>query len=159
LRLQIPTALAVMQLLICLVQQTPVAFPAAQLQEIILAPVGPTSSDRAPTVVWQGQAIPIYCLDDRLSDLPAQPHPESPLSATKFPAHWPAPVLIVAGSRPVAFEVSALVNQQEVMVNPPKPAAAPAYLHGHAILENGTTIPVIDGWMLAELLKIGADPH
>ena len=158
LRLQIPTALVVMQLLICLVQQTPVAFPAAQLQEIILAPVGPTSSDRASTVVWQGQAIPIYRLDDHVSDLPAQPHAESSLPATKFPAHWPAPVLIVAGAHPVAFEVGALVNQQEVMVRPPKPAiAAPAYLHGHAMLENGIVIPVIDGWILAEMLKTGAD--
>jgi chemotaxis family two-component system sensor histidine kinase/response regulator PixL len=148
--LSLPMTLSIVNLLICFVGSTPIAFRSDSITEILV----PRSAQLDPQpdqtwLTWHDQRVPLYNLSDLLSYRCLRP--ELPLSqvlaAVPSPADWEAPVLILArGSRHFAIQVDRLVTEQESVIKPFGPALnPPPYAYGCTVLGDGSVIPVIDG--------------
>lgn len=160
-KLQVPLSLCQMSLLLCQVNQQVWAFPAADLQHIAV----PTAKQleqlqdqqRWP---WKDQMIPVHRMQDLLSnlDIPSEILSKAQLQTTLLPESWAAPLLILkSDQQPIAFEVEALITQQDYVIQPYERAiASPAWINGYALLDDGTPIPVIDGAALLEQFQIDA---
>ncbi|PSR17643.1 hybrid sensor histidine kinase/response regulator, partial [filamentous cyanobacterium CCP3] len=157
--LSLPMTLSLVNLLICFVGSTPIAFRSDSITEILV----PRSHqlDQQPDqtwLTWHDQQVPVYGLSDLLSYRCLRP--ELPLSqvlaAVPSPADWEAPVLILdrgdrqlgaaSDQRYVAIQVDRLVTEQESVIKPFGTALSPPpYAYGCTVLGDGSVIPVIDG--------------
>ncbi|PZV09598.1 MAG: hybrid sensor histidine kinase/response regulator, partial [Leptolyngbya sp.] len=157
--LSLPMTLSIVNLLICFVGSTPLAFRTDSITEILV----PQSHqlDQQPNqtwLTWQDQQVPVYGLGDLLSYRCLRP--ELPLSqvlaAVPSPSDWEAPILILSrGDRPLgptsdhrffAIQVDRLVTEQESVIKPFGSALSPpSYAYGCTVLGDGSVIPVIDG--------------
>ncbi|TVQ05635.1 MAG: hybrid sensor histidine kinase/response regulator, partial [Leptolyngbya sp. DLM2.Bin27] len=148
--LSLPMTLSIVNLLICFVGSTPIAFRSDSITEILV----PRSEHLTQTadqtwLTWHQQQVAVYDLGDLLTYRCLRP--ELPLSqvlaAVPSPADWAAPVLILArGDRHFAVQVDRLVTEQESVIKPFGPALSPpAYAYGCTVLGDGSVIPVIDG--------------
>ncbi|MGG6237710.1 hybrid sensor histidine kinase/response regulator [Nodosilinea sp. AN01ver1] len=157
--LSLPMTLSLVNLLICFVGSTPIAFRSDSITEILV----PRSHqlDQQPDhtwLAWHDQQVPVYSLSDLLSYRCLRP--ELPLSqvlaAVPSPADWESPVLILdrgdrqlgtaSDQRYVAIQVDRLVTEQESVIKPFGTALGPPpYAYGCTVLGDGSVIPVIDG--------------
>jgi chemotaxis family two-component system sensor histidine kinase/response regulator PixL len=163
--IELPLPLTVMAGLLCLIDQQPVAFAAASVEEIVVpddAQLQTTNlkSSAARSLQWQGQTVPILNLAAQLQPalhqiaVATQPLADA---ATSFPPEWAAPLLIIRSqSGLVALEVNAITTQQSVVLQPltddpqtPK-MQLPAYVQGYARLDDGSRVAVLDGVAIAE---------
>ncbi|MGB3311832.1 MAG: response regulator [Nodosilinea sp.] len=171
--LSLPMTLSIINLLICFVGSTPIAFRSDSITEILV----PRSHqlDQQPDqtwLTWRDQQVPVYSLSDLLSYRCLRP--ELPLSqvlaAVPSPSDWEAPVLILdrgdgrlgaaSDRRYVAIQVDRLVTEQESVIKPFGIALSPPpYAYGCTVLGDGSVIPVIDGQaFLDHLLSRPAPP-
>ncbi|MBD2108869.1 response regulator [Nodosilinea sp. FACHB-13] len=148
--LSLPMTLSIVNLLICFVGSTPIAFRSDSITEILVPrPDQLTQDPDQAWLSWHDQQVPIYGLGNLLSYRCLRP--ELPLSqvlaAVPSPADWEAPVLILArGDRHFAIQVDRLVTEQESVIKPFGTALSPpAYAYGCTVLGDGSVIPVIDG--------------
>jgi two-component system, chemotaxis family, sensor histidine kinase and response regulator PixL len=148
--LALPMTLSIVNLLICFVGSTPIAFRSDSITEILVPQTEHLSQAADQTwLTWHNQQVPVYGLGDLLTYRCLRP--ELPLSqvlaAVPSPADWEAPVLILArGDRHFAIQVDRLVTEQESVIKPFGPALSPpAYAYGCTVLGDGSVIPVIDG--------------
>ncbi|MFQ4137595.1 response regulator, partial [Nodosilinea sp. PGN35] len=148
--LSLPMTLSIVNLLICFVGSTPIAFRSDSITEILVPRSEHLTQDVDQTwLTWHDQQVPVYGLGNLLPYRCLRP--ELPLSqvlaAVPSPADWEAPVLILAqGNRPFAIQVDRLVTEQESVIKPFGAALSPpAYAYGCTVLGDGSVIPVIDG--------------
>ncbi|MBD1875405.1 hybrid sensor histidine kinase/response regulator [Nodosilinea sp. FACHB-131] len=148
--LSLPMTLSIVNLLICFVGSTPIAFRSDSITEILVPRSEHLVQETDQTwLTWRDQRVPVYGLGDLLSYRCLRP--ELPLSqvlaAVPSPADWEAPVLILArGDRHFAIQVDRLVTEQESVIKPFGAALSPpAYAYGCTVLGDGSVIPVIDG--------------
>ncbi|HZG41286.1 MAG TPA: hybrid sensor histidine kinase/response regulator [Nodosilinea sp.] len=148
--LSLPMTLSIVNLLICFVGSTPIAFRSDSITEILVPRSHQLNQEQSQTwLTWHDEQVPVYDLDDLLAYRCLRP--ELPLSqvlaAVPSPADWEAPVLILArGNRHFAIQVDRLVTEQESVIKPFGTALnPPAYAYGCTVLGDGSVIPVIDG--------------
>lgn len=172
--LSLPMTLSIVNLLICFVGSTPIAFRSDSITEILVPRSEHLTQDSAQTwLTWHDQQLPVYGLGELLPYCCLRP--ELPLSrvlaAVPAPTDWEAPVLILArgdGSlgpvlnpRHFAVQVDRLVTEQESVIKPFGSALTPpAYAYGCTVLGDGSVIPVIDGQaFLDDLLSRPSVPN
>ncbi|MGF1520088.1 MAG: response regulator, partial [Nodosilinea sp.] len=148
--LSLPMTLSIVNLLICFVGSTPIAFRSDSIIEILVPQSAQLDHQPDQTwLTWHDQRVPLYNLGDLLSYRCLRP--ELPLSqvlaAVPSPADWESPVLILArGDRHFAIQVDRLVTEQESVIKSFGPALSPPpYAYGCTVLGDGSVIPVIDG--------------
>ncbi|NMF84764.1 hybrid sensor histidine kinase/response regulator [Nodosilinea sp. P-1105] len=161
--LALPMTLSIVNLLICFVGSTPIAFRSDSINEILVPRAEQLETQLGQEHLrWQGQSVPLY----RLSDLLAYRCllPERPLSqvlaAVPSPSDWEAPALILERNGQVfAIQVDRLVTEQESVIKPFGTALTPpSYAYGCTILGDGSLVPVIDGYAFLDyLLSQAAD--
>ncbi|MBE9110142.1 hybrid sensor histidine kinase/response regulator, partial [Nodosilinea sp. LEGE 07298] len=166
--LSLPMTLSIVNLLICFVGSTPIAFRSDSITEILMPRSHQLNQQADQTwLTWHDQQLPIYGLGNLLSYRCLRP--ELPISqvlaAVPSPADWEAPVLILdrgdghlgaaSDRRYFAIQVDRLVTEQESVIKPFGTAlSAPPYAYGCTVLGDGSVIPVIDGQaFLDELLS------
>lgn len=157
--LSLPMTLSIVNLLICFVGSTPIAFRSDSITEILVPRSHQLNQQPNQTwLTWHDQQVPVYGLSDLLSYRCLRP--ELPLSqvlaAVPSPADWEAPVLILdrgdrqlestSDRRYFAIQVDRLVTEQESVIKPFGIALSPPpYAYGCTVLGDGSVIPVIDG--------------
>ena len=155
--LLLPLTLTMLDLLICFVGSTPLAFRSSGITEIIIPKPGQTSTSGDQRFLhWQGKTLPIYNVDDLLTYnclLPETP-PSRVLSAVPSPSDWDSPLLILErDSEIVALQVDRLVTEQELVVKPFGQAIAPpSYAYGCTVLGDGSLVPVMDGLVFLDAI-------
>lgn len=171
--LSLPMTLSIVNLLICFVGSTPIAFRSDSITEILVPRSHQLDQQPEQTwLTWHNQQVPVYGLSDLLSYRCLRP--ELPLSqvlaAVPSPADWEAPVLILdrgdrqldsaSDRRYFAIQVDRLVTEQESVIKPFGIALSPPpYAYGCTVLGDGSVIPVIDGQaFLDHLLSRPATP-
>ena len=153
--LALPMALSIVNLLICFIGSTPIAFRSDSIAEILVPqPRHLSHINGHPHLLWQEQPIPLYRLNELL------PYrcvlPEMPLSrvlaAVPSPSDWEAPAIILKqGHQAFALQVDRLVTEQESVIKPFGSALTPpAYAYGCTVLGDGSLVPVIDGQAFLE---------
>ncbi len=163
--LSLPMTLSIVNLLICFVGSTPIAFRSDSITEILVPRSEQLAQEAAQTyLAWHNQRVPVYGLGDLLTYRCLRP--ELPLSqvlaAVPSPADWESPLLILAqGDRHFAIQVDRLVTEQESVIKPFGPALSPpVYAYGCTVLGDGSVIPVIDGQaFLDDLLSRQSGPR
>ncbi|MBE9139823.1 response regulator, partial [Nodosilinea sp. LEGE 07088] len=157
--LSLPMTLSIVNLLICFVGSTPIAFRSDSITEILVPQLQQLNQQPDQTwLTWRDRQVPVYGLGNLLSYRCLRP--ELPLSqvlaAVPSPADWEAPVLIlsrgdsalgpVLDHRFFAIQVDRLVTEQESVIKPFGTALSPPpYAYGCTVLGDGSVIPVIDG--------------
>ena len=148
--LSLPMTLSIVNLLVCFIGSTPIAFRSDSISEILVPQSHQLSHiDGRWHLTWQEQSVPVYRLSDLLTYQCLLP--EMPLSrvlaAVPSPSDWEAPVLILAqGNQAFAIQVDRLVTEQESVIKPFGAAITPPpYAYGCTVLSDGSLIPVIDG--------------
>ncbi|HSM84128.1 MAG TPA: ATP-binding protein, partial [Nodosilinea sp.] len=118
--LSLPMTLSIVNLLICFVGSTPIAFRSDSITEILVPRSDQLQSDQLQSgpaqtwLAWHDQQVPVYGLGNLLSYRCLRP--ELPLSqvlaAVPSPADWESPVLMLArGDRHFAIQVDRLVTE------------------------------------------------
>ncbi|MBE9159446.1 response regulator [Nodosilinea sp. LEGE 06152] len=164
--LSLPMTLSIVNLLICFVGSTPIAFRSDSITEILVPRSHQLNQQPDQTwLTWHDQQVPVYSLSKLLSYRCLRP--ELPLSqvlaAVPSPADWEAPVLILdrgdrqlesaSNRRYVAIQVDRLVTEQESVIKPFGSALSPPpYAYGCTVLGDGSVIPVIDGQVFLDHL-------
>ncbi|MGB5972785.1 MAG: hybrid sensor histidine kinase/response regulator, partial [Nodosilinea sp.] len=148
--LSLPMTLSIVNLLICFVEATPLAFLSDSITEILVPQTHQLKQELGQTwLTWRDQQVPVYGLGGLLPYRCLRP--EMPLSqllaVVPSPADWEAPVLVLAqGDRFFALQVDRLVTEQESVIKPFGTALSPpVYAYGCTVLGDGSVIPVIDG--------------
>ncbi|WOD37662.1 response regulator [Nodosilinea sp. E11] len=166
--LSLPMTLSIVNLLICFVGSTPIAFRSDSITEVLVPRSAQlTQSSTQTWLDWHDQQVPVYGLNDLLTYRCLRP--ELPLSqvlaAVPSPTDWEAPVLILArGNRHFAIQIDRLVTEQESVIKPFGPSLSPpTYAYGCTVLGDGSVIPVIDGQafldnLLSRQVSLGFEP-
>ncbi|MGB3612358.1 MAG: hybrid sensor histidine kinase/response regulator, partial [Elainellaceae cyanobacterium] len=155
--LRLPLTLTVLNLLVCFVGSTPLAFRSSGITEVIIPKPGQTSKSGDEVFLhWQGRTLPVYQMTDLLSYnclLPEMP-PSRVLSAVPSPADWDSPMLILQREKEtIAIQVARLVTEQELVVKPfGRAISPPSYAYGCTVLGDGSIIPVLDGLVFLEAI-------
>ncbi|MEO0408131.1 MAG: response regulator, partial [Cyanobacteria bacterium P01_A01_bin.135] len=155
--LLLPLTLTMLDLLICFVGSSPLAFRSSGITEIIIPKPGQTSTSGDQRFLhWQGKTLPIYDMDSLLTYnclLPETP-PSRVLSAVPSPADWDSPMLILERDKEtVVLQVDRLVTEQELVVKPfGKAIAPPSYAYGCTVLGDGSLVPVMDGLVFLDTI-------
>ncbi len=153
--LTLPLTLTVLNLLICFVGSTPLAFRSSGIVEVTIPKPGQTSQAGDELFLhWQGKTLRVYQMSDLLSYnclLPETP-PSRVLSAVPSPSDWASPMLIWQREKEtIAIQVDRLVTEQELVVKPfGRAIAPPSYAYGCTVLGDGSLVPVIDGLVLLD---------
>jgi chemotaxis family two-component system sensor histidine kinase/response regulator PixL len=157
--LALPMTLSIVNLLICFMGSTPIAFRSDSISEIVVPHTCQlTHVDGLWHLDWQQQSVPIYRLSDLLlyQCLLPERSLSQVLAAVPHPSDWAAPVLILTrDERAFAIQVDRLVTEQESVIKPFGPVLTPPpYAYGCTVLGDGSLIPVIDGHaFLDDLLR------
>ncbi|MDJ0648793.1 MAG: hybrid sensor histidine kinase/response regulator [Xenococcaceae cyanobacterium MO_188.B19] len=147
--LSLPLTLTVAKLLICSVDTTLVALPAASVEEVVFPKAKQTKQLGEQKVLsWRDELLPVY----RLTDLLEYRYPISikPKNQTFPTVESPEPgrlkMLIINGDKEdFALEVEDCSTEQELVIKPLSGAIAnPNYIYGCSVLGDGSLIPVID---------------
>ncbi|MGF1513773.1 MAG: response regulator [Elainellaceae cyanobacterium] len=147
--LTLPLTLTVLNLLICLVGSTPLAFRSNGITEVVIPKPGQTSRSGGDLFLhWQGKTLRVHQMADLLtySCLVPEMPPSRVLSAVPSPADWDSPMLILTREKEtVALQVDRLVTEQELVVKAFGQAISPpSYAYGCTVLSDGSLVPVID---------------
>lgn len=148
--LSLPMTLSIVNLLVCFIGSTPIAFRSDSISEILVPhPHQLTLIAGRSHLTWQARSVPVYRLSDLLQYQCLLPEMSlsQVLAAVPSPSDWESPVLILAqGDRAFAIQVDRLVTEQESVIKPFGPALTPPpYAYGCTVLSDGSLIPVIDG--------------
>jgi chemotaxis family two-component system sensor histidine kinase/response regulator PixL len=155
--LALPMTLSIVNLLICFVGSTPIAFRSDSINEILVPRAEQLETHQGQDHLrWQEQSVPLYRLGDLLAYrclLPERPLSQV-LAAVPSPSDWEAPVLILKRNGQVfAIQVDRLVTEQESVIKPFGLALTPPpYAYGCTILGDGSLVPVIDGYAFLDHL-------
>ena len=147
--LSLPLTLTVAKLLICTVDATLVAVPAASVQEVVFPKAKQTKQLGEQKVLsWRDELLPVY----RLTDLLEYRYPISikRKNQTFVTVESPEPgrlkMLIISGEKEnFALEVEDCSTEQELVIKPLSGAIThPNYIYGCSVLGDGSLIPAID---------------
>lgn len=156
--LSLPMTLSVVNLLICFVGSTPIAFRSDSIAEILVPRANQlTQTESGANLAWRNQNVPVYRLNDLLRYncvLPERPLSQV-LAAVSSPSDWEAPLLVLTQEDgAIAIQVDRLVTEQESVIKPFGSALTPPhYAYGCTVLGDGSLIPVLDGQAFMEDLR------
>ncbi|MGF1568766.1 MAG: response regulator [Nodosilinea sp.] len=148
--LALPMTLSIVNLLVCFVGSTPIAFRSDSITEILVPHADQLKEHSAQRwLTWRDRTVPVYRLSDLLTYRCLRPEISLSrvLAAVPSPSDWEAPLLVLAqGEEAFAIQVDRLVTEQESVIKPFGPALSPPpYAYGCTVLGDGSLIPVIDG--------------
>ncbi len=147
--LSLPLTLTVAKLLVCSVESTLVALPAASIEGIILPKTEQIKELGEQRVFsWREKLLPVYRLTDLLEyHYPVSVKPKSKICVTvSEPEPGRATILIVRGEKQnFALEIEGCSEEQELVIKPLVGAIAPPnYIDGCTVLGDGSLLPAID---------------
>ncbi|MGB5960651.1 MAG: response regulator [Coleofasciculaceae cyanobacterium] len=152
--LKLPLTLTIANLLICLVGNTALAFPADSIEEIVIPKTDQIKySGTQRFLCWQEQIVPTYILTDLLDYACPLPQSDSKIyGSVPTPVSWAKPMLVMRfGLQVFALEVERLVTEQELVIKSFGEAIAPpSFTYGCTVLGDGSLVPVIDTAVLLE---------
>lgn len=162
--LKLPLTLTIANLLICLVGNSALAFPADSIEEIIIPKAKQIKqSGTQRFLYWHKQIAPIYRLADLLNyNCPLLETTASKvLAGVPSPTDWEKPMLILRqGVQIFALEIERLVTEQELVIKSFGEAIAPpSFTYGCTILGDGSLIPVVDATLLLEIVVNQSPAH
>ncbi|MDJ0897905.1 MAG: hybrid sensor histidine kinase/response regulator [Xenococcus sp. MO_188.B8] len=146
--LSLPLSQTISSMLICLVDSSAVAIPAANVQEVIFPKADSIKrSGNQRVLSWREQLLPVY----RLNDLLEYRYPSPICSRSKAFSNISGanndtlPLLIInQGQDHFALEAEGLGQEQELVIKPLTGAiATPKYIYGCTILGDGILVPAI----------------
>jgi two-component system, chemotaxis family, sensor histidine kinase and response regulator PixL len=146
--LSLPLTQTIASMLVCLVNSSAIAIPAASVREVIL-PKAETikRSGNQRMLSWRKQLLPVY----RLKDLLEYQYPAPVRSGSQAFANFSAsktgilPLIIISeGKQHFALEIEGLSKEQELVIKPlTGEMATPNYIYGCTVLGDGRLIPAI----------------
>ncbi|MDB9528782.1 hybrid sensor histidine kinase/response regulator [Oscillatoria sp. CS-180] len=148
--LSLPMTLSVVNLLICFIGSTPIAFRSDSITEILVPRANQLHQTESELMLaWRDQQVPVHRLNDLLSYhcvLPERPLSQV-LAVVPSPSDWEAPLLVLAQEEgAIAIQVDRLVTEQESVIKPFGAALTPPpFAYGCTVLGDGSLIPVLDG--------------
>ncbi|MDJ0574900.1 MAG: response regulator [Xenococcaceae cyanobacterium MO_234.B1] len=147
--LSLPLTLTVAKLLVCSVESTLVALPAASIEGVILPKTDQIKELGEQRVFsWREKLLPVYRLKDLLEyNYPVSVKPKSKICvALSEPEPGRVTVLIVRGEKQnFALEIEGCSEEQELVIKPLVGALAPpSYIDGCTVLGDGSLLPAID---------------
>ena len=156
--LSLPLTLTIAKLLVCSVEATLVALPAASIQEILVPKTNITKQIGDQRVVpWREQLLPVYRIADLLEyryPITVNPENKNFLNVSASESGIP-PILIIRGEEQnFALEIEGFGTEQEMVIKPlPEAIPNPNYMYGCTVLGDGSLIPAIDATALLDYVR------
>ncbi len=147
--LSLPLTLTVAKLLVCSVESTLVALPAASVEEMVfLRPNQTKQLGEQRVLSWRDQLLPVYQLNNLLDyRYPISLRRKNQTFATvEPPESGMLTMLIIKGEKEdFALEIQDCSTEQELVIKPLSGAIIhPNYIYGCSIIGDGSLIPAID---------------